>query len=107
MTTKIIKCSCGEDEFVKVYPKFNKHQVFCVNCGNTGQAMSTIDKAIAYWNKLSRFKSEFISKRFEITNTDTGFTRKITYLEAIEEFGKDEFVEIRCGLLPNIVAVEL
>ena len=48
-------CGCGEDEFLSVYPKFNKYQVFCVNCGNTGQALSTVDKCIEFWNELSRF----------------------------------------------------
>ena len=53
---KIENCSCGESEFVSVRPKFNKQQVFCVNCGNTGQAMSTVDKAIEEWNRSNRFQ---------------------------------------------------
>ena len=44
-------CECGENEFLQVLPKFNKHQVHCVNCGQTGQAMSTKDKAIESWNR--------------------------------------------------------
>ena len=56
MITKIKQCSCGEKEFVSVIPKFNKLQVFCVNCGNTGQAMSTADKAIKEWNRSNRFQ---------------------------------------------------
>lgn len=51
MEKNIKKCSCGEDEFLQVLPKYNKYQVFCVNCGNTGQAMSTKDKAIQSWSK--------------------------------------------------------
>ena len=49
-------CVCGEDEFVRVYPKFNKLQVFCVNCGNTGQAMSTKELAIIERNRSNRFQ---------------------------------------------------
>ena len=64
MEKDIKECSCGEKEFVKVYPKFNKKQVFCVNCGNTGHAMSTEALAIEEWNRSNRFqvvpaKSEF------------------------------------------------
>jgi len=53
-TNNIKSCGCGESEFVRILPKFNKHQVFCVNCGNTGQAMSTKDKAILSWNESGR-----------------------------------------------------
>ena len=52
---KIEKCKCGESEFLQVLPKFNKYQVLCVNCGNSGQAMSTKDKAIISWNKSNKF----------------------------------------------------
>ena len=45
-----IKCHCGEIEFLQILPKYNKFQVFCVNCGETGCAMSTKDKAIEFWN---------------------------------------------------------
>ena len=53
---EIKKCSCGEEEFLQVLPKFSRHQVFCVNCGNTGQAMSSIEEAINFWNKINRFE---------------------------------------------------
>ena len=59
MTKKIQKCCCGEQEFLQVLPKFNKQQVFCVNCGNTSQAMATEDESIEFWNKISRFEKEF------------------------------------------------
>ncbi|HUU88689.1 MAG TPA: hypothetical protein VMX17_13190 [Candidatus Glassbacteria bacterium] len=57
MAIKIEKCSCGESEFLQVLPKFNKQQVQCVNCGNTGQAMSTKELAIGFWNKVNRFET--------------------------------------------------
>ena len=53
MVIKSIKsCECGENEFLQVLPKFNKYQVHCVNCGQTGQAMATEGKAIESWNNL-------------------------------------------------------
>ena len=52
---KIENCGCGESEFLQVLPKFNKKQVFCANCGNTGQAMSTEGLAIIEWNRSNRF----------------------------------------------------
>jgi hypothetical protein len=52
----IKKCSCGESEFLQVLPKFNKHQVHCVNCGNNSFAMSTEAKAIESWNKTNRLE---------------------------------------------------
>jgi len=55
MNNKIKNCGCGEKEFLQVLPKFNKKQVFCVNCGNIGQAMATEDKAIDSWNRFDRF----------------------------------------------------
>ena len=58
METRIKECICGENEFLQVLPKFNKKQVHCVNCGNTGQAMSTEEKAIDFWNNHNRFRTE-------------------------------------------------
>jgi len=55
MSKKIQDCDCGEKEHLQVLPKFNKHQVFCVNCGNVGQAMGTEDEAITSWNTSNRF----------------------------------------------------
>jgi len=50
------ECSCRESEFLQILPKFNKYQVFCVNCGNTGQAMSTPALAIEEWNRSNRLQ---------------------------------------------------
>ena len=59
---KIKKCSCGEKEFLQVLPKFNNKQVFCVNCGNTGQAMSTEELSIEFWNNHSRHEIDLPEK---------------------------------------------
>ena len=57
-TTKIKDCGCGEQEFLQILLAFKKPYVHCVNCGNRGQALSTEDKAIEYWNNYSRFGVE-------------------------------------------------
>jgi uncharacterized Zn finger protein len=56
MNKNIKKCSCGEKEFLQVLLAFKKPYVHCVNCGNRGQAMSTEEKAIDFWNKHNRLE---------------------------------------------------
>ena len=51
MEPSIAKCSCGETKFLQVLPKFNRYQVHCVNCGNTGIAKLTKEEAIISWAK--------------------------------------------------------
>jgi len=46
-------------------------------------------------------------KYYEVTSVDTGNTKVMSESECRKTFGKDEWVEVREGYLPNIIVVEV